>query len=34
MNHAEFWKSIDKIGVNSSGSKLIPEEVVLDDGSV
>jgi len=34
MNNAEFWKSIGKIGVNSSGIKLIPEEVVLDDGSV
>ena len=34
MNNAEFWKSIGKIGVNSSGIKLIPKVVVLDNGSV
>jgi len=34
MNHAEIRKSIGKIGVHYSGIKLIPEEVVLDDGSV
>jgi len=34
IDQNNFWKSIGKIGVNNSKKKLIPEQVVLDNGTV
>ena len=34
VDQTQFWKSIGKIGINSTNRKHIPLEIVLEDGSI